>query len=92
MRILSPEGKVGARGVTLADSPEVLVGRRLAILDNGKPGAALLMQGVAGHLVERAQVELVGVHRKRTAATPCEDALLDEIAQEADVVLTGTAD
>jgi hypothetical protein len=34
----------------------------------------------------------VGARRKRTAATPCEDALLAEIADGADIVLTGTAD
>ena len=43
MRILSPEGNVGTRGIALADAPEVLSGRRLAVLDNGKPGAALIM-------------------------------------------------
>ena len=92
MRILSPQGSVGARGVSLAASPEVLSGRRLAVLDNGKPGAALVMTWVAQRIAERAGVELVGVHRKRTAATPCEDALIEEIAEGADLVLTGTAD
>ena len=92
MRILSPEGKPGARGVALAASPEVLAGRRLAVLDNGKPGAAFVMTRVAERLAERAGVEIVGVHRKRTAATPCEETLIDEIAEGADLVLTGTAD
>ncbi len=92
MRILSPQGSVGARWVSLAASPEVLSGRRLAVLDNGKPGAALVMIGVAERIAERAGVEFVGVHRKRTAATPCEDALIEEIAEGADLVLTGTAD
>lgn len=92
LQILSPEGRVGARRVPLAPSPEVLAGRRLAILDNGKPGAAHLMQRVAERLVERAGVDFVGVHRKRTAATPCQDELIEKIAEEADLVLTGTAD
>ena len=92
MRILSPEGRVGERGVPLAASPEVLSGRRLAVLDNGKPGAALVMTAVAERLASRAGVVFVGVHRKRTAATPCEEALIEEIAQGADLVLTGTAD
>ncbi len=92
MRILSPEGNVGVRGVSLAASPEVLSGRRLAVLDNGKPGAALLLTRVAERLAQRAAIEFVGVHRKQTAATPCEEALLREIADGADLVLTGTAD
>ena len=92
MRILSPEGSVGTRGVSLAPSPPVLSGRRLAVLDNGKPGAVLVLTGVAERLAERAGVEFVGVHRKLTAATPCEDTLIAEIVQGADLVLTGTAD
>ncbi len=92
MRILSPEGNVGVRGISLAAAPEVLSGRRLAVLDNGKPGAALMLTRLAERLAERAGIEFVGVHRKRTAATPCEDALIEEIAEGADLVLTGTAD
>ena len=92
MRILSPEGSVGVRGVSLAASPDVLSGRRLAVLDNGKPGAARLMTRVAEQLALRAGVEFVGVYRKQTAATPCEEALIEEIAEGADLVLTGTAD
>ena len=92
MKILSPEGNVGVRGVVLAEAPMVLAGRRVAVLDNGKPGAAMVLSRIAERLVERAGVDFVGVHRKRTAATPCEDALIDEIAEGADLVLTGTAD
>ncbi len=92
IRVLSPEGNVGVGVVGLAPSPDVLAGRRIAVLDNGKPGAAWLMTRVAEQLVARAGVDFVGVHRKRTAATPCEDDLIDEIAEEADLVLTGTAD
>lgn len=92
MKILSPEGSVGVRNISLAASPPVLAGRRLAVLDNGKPGAALLMSQLAERLAERTQITFVGVHRKRTAATPCEESLIEEIAQAADLVLTGTAD
>lgn len=92
MRILSPEGNVASEGVGLAASPASLTGLRLAVLDNGKPGAARVMTRVAERLAERAGVSFVGVHRKRTAATPCDDALLEEIAGRADLVLTGTAD
>jgi NADPH-dependent 2,4-dienoyl-CoA reductase/sulfur reductase-like enzyme len=91
-RILSPEGSVGSRAVALAPAPDVLSGLRLVVLDNGKPGAARLMSHAAERIAERTGVELVGVRRKRTAATPCEDELIEAIRQEADLVLTGTAD
>jgi len=92
MRILSPEGSVGKRGVPLARSPEVLAGQRLAVLDNGKPGAVAMLTAVAEGLAARVGIEFVGVHRKRTAATPCQDELIEEIERGADLVLTGTAD
>ena len=50
MRILSPEGNVGVRGIALAETPKVLSGRRLAVLDNGKPGAALILSRIADRL------------------------------------------
>ena len=92
LRILSPEGNVGASSITLAASPDVLSGCRIAVLDNGKPGAAWLMTRLAEQLAARVGIDFVAVHRKRTGATACEDALIDQIAEQADLVLTGTAD
>ena len=92
IRIQSPEGAVGTPGVSLAQAPAVLAGRRLAVLDNGKPGAELLMRRVAERLAERTGAIFAGVRRKGSAATPCEEDLLRELTQDAELVLTGTAD
>jgi hypothetical protein len=92
LRIYSPEGGIGRPTRSLAASPEVLSGQRLAILDNGKPNAVVVMQRLAEKLVERAGVEFVGVFAKGSAATPCEPELLAEIQSRADLVLTGSAD
>jgi len=92
IRIHSPEGAVGTEPVSRAPSPDVLARLRLVVLDNGKPGASEVMERAAKGLCQRAAAEFVGIRRKRTAATPCEDGLLREIAAEADLVMTGTAD
>jgi hypothetical protein len=92
IRILSPEGSVGRPARTLASSPEMLRGRRLLVLDNGKPGAEPLLRRVAEGLAKRTGASLVGVRRKRTAATPCEEELFAELVETAELVLTGTAD
>ena len=63
-----------------------------AALDNGKTGAARLLQSMGEALAERTGAIFVGVHQKQTAATPCEPNLLERLASEAEVVLTGTAD
>ncbi len=88
MRIYSPEGSVGRAGTSLAPAPDVLAGRRVAVLDNGKPGADRLL----GHLAERTGAAYAGSHRKGSAATPCEEGLLQEILKDVDLVLTGSAD
>jgi hypothetical protein len=92
VRIHSPEGAIGRPEHALARSPDVLAGRRLAVLDNGKPGAELLLRRVAERIAERAGALFGGVRRKGSAATPCEEELLRELARDADLVLTGTAD
>ena len=76
----------------LAPLPSRLAGQRVVVLDNGKPGAAKLMERVASRLSGRSHLVIAGTRRKRTAATPCEDDLLARVAEEADLVLTGTAD
>lgn len=92
IRILSPEGAIGRPARQLASSPDVLSGRRLVALDNGKPGAELLLRRMGEGVAARTGAAFGGVRRKRTAATPCEDALLGELVRDADLVLTGTAD
>lgn len=92
IRISSPEGSVGRPERTLARSPELLAGRRLVVLDNGKPGAEALLRRMAEGLASRTGAQLVGVRRKRTAATPCEDDLIAELEKAAELVITGTAD
>jgi len=92
IRIYSPEGNVGRPARSLAASPDVLTGLRLGILDNGKPNAAALMQRMAEQLALRMNLEFAGVFSKGSAATPCEEPLLAEIAEACDLVLTGSAD
>ena len=92
MKILSPAGNVGRPAVARARAPLPLAGRRLIVLDNGKPGAELLLRRIAEGLARRTGADFVGVRRKRSAATPCEEELLGELEQTADLVLTGTAD
>lgn len=92
MLIYSPEGEVGSSITTLALFPEVLSGKRVLGLDNGKPGADVLLRRLAEGLAARSGAVVAGIVRKGSAATPCEQSLLEEISARADLVLTGTAD
>lgn len=92
IRIYAPDGPVGGAPLELAGAPASLAGQRILVLDNGKPGAELLLGRTAEQLARRTGARFAGLRRKGSAATPCEPALLEELAREADVILTGTAD
>ena len=91
-QIYLPDSAPGQPASARAAAPRSLAGQRIAVLDNGKPGAARLLGGVARGLAERTGASFAGVFQKGSAATPCEDAVFEEILSAADVVLTGTAD
>jgi len=92
IQVYAPDGAVGGEARELAAPLDTLAERRLAILDNGKPNADVLMQRMANALVERTAVQYTGMSRKQTAATPCDAELLANLAQNADLVITGSAD
>lgn len=91
-RLYAPDGRTGSTGAELAALPASLAGRTIVALDNGKPGALALLEHAGRRLAERTGASFVEVVTKGSAATPCEDPLLDSIIGNAELVLTGTAD
>ena len=91
MKIYRPDGAVGQSATPLARWPQ-LHGARVVVLDNGKPGADVLLDRLANGLAARAGALHAGMLRKGSAATPCEEDVLESIKARADVALTGTAD
>jgi hypothetical protein len=73
----------------------VLTGLRIGILDNGKPNAGLLLARVGEQLAARTGALLTLVTEKgpgANAATPCTPGVMDQLAEQCDVALTGSAD
>lgn len=92
MKIYSPEGSVGKPVNGLAQMPGPLGQCRIAGLDNGKPGAALLIESAGQRIAQITGAIWTGVRAKGSAATPVEEPLLQELVNDADLVITGTAD
>jgi hypothetical protein len=96
--IYLPDSEPGPDVVHLAPSPASLDGLRIAVLDNGKPNAALVMARAAETLAARtgARLELVTKKgpqgRSANAAIPCAPDIFEKVLAQADVVITGTAD
>ncbi|MEM9466572.1 MAG: hypothetical protein AAGA90_14450 [Actinomycetota bacterium] len=91
MRIHTPEGSVGEIPASGAAAIPVLNGKRIGLLDNRKPNADIVLEHIADRLAARTGTRVVRRDDKN-AAIPCEDQVLEGIAEEVEIVLTGTAD
>jgi hypothetical protein len=98
VQIYRPDGDVDDVPTRLSDPLAALAGLRIAVLDNGKPNAALLMTRLAEVLATRtgATVRLVVKKgpggRSANAAVPCAPDVFARVCADADVVITGAAD
>ena len=93
-----PDSEPGPELSSLSASPTSLAGTRIAVLDNGKPNADVVMARAAETLAVRtgATVSLVTKKgpqgRSANAAIPMAPDIFDRLRAEADVVITGAAD
>lgn len=95
IKVYAPDGAVGSSPAGRAPSPTVLAGRRIGVLENGKPNARELLVRAADALAARTRASVALVSGKggdANAATPASDAVLGLLAEEVDLVLTGSAD
>ena len=67
-------------------------GIRLGILDNSKANADYLLNLIVEGVKKEYQVDSVVVKRKPTSSRPATDQVLDDLAKEADLVISAMAD
>ena len=94
MIVLSPEGKARVSAASVAALPRFadLSGKTIGLLDNSKPNADKLEERFAELLKERLGVAKVIARRKITAQAGAPKEFLDELAAQADFVLSGLGD
>jgi len=93
VQIYSPEGTAGEPDNRLTSSVPTLDGLRIGVLDNEKPNAGLLMKRIVDRLVERGAV--AGPQQTKLEAKaylPCPGEVIEYLADNTDLVLTGSAD
>ena len=96
--IYLPDSAPGPETAVLAPSPTSLAGKRIAVLDNGKPNAGVVMKRAAETLAARTGAEVSLVTKKgpqglsANAAIPVAPDIFERLLAEADVVITGAAD
>jgi hypothetical protein len=94
MIVLSPEGKARTSAAKVAAVPRFhdLRGKVVGLLDNSKPNADKLAERFAELLKEQYGVARVVSRRKLTAQQGAPKRYLDELAAQADFVLSGLGD
>ena len=92
MEILDPVGSSQAPSRALASRPASLRGAVIGVLDNSKPNARVLLEGVARGLAEKLGAREVKRWRKPGASIGATASVLDEIAAQCGAVLTASAD
>jgi hypothetical protein len=91
--ILSPEGSASQKQHQLAPRRfSTLDGVRLGLLGNSKLNADAVLLAVADLLEERYALQSVFVRSKPTFSKPATDEMVDEMLQNADVIVTGVGD
>lgn len=92
MEILDPVGSTTATSRTPAPRPGSLQGATIGVLDNSKPNARVLLDGVARALAEKVGARDVRIWRKPGASIGATAAVLDEMAAQCGAALTASAD
>jgi hypothetical protein len=92
MEILDPVGSTSAASWRLGPRPAGLAGAVIGVLDNSKPNARVLLEGVARALAQKVGARDVKMWRKPGASIGATTAVLDEIAAQCGAVLTASAD
>ena len=67
-------------------------GKVVGFIDNAKPNFDLLVRDMSELLTRKYGVAEVIVRRKRGASMPADDAVIAELAEKCDVVITGMGD
>lgn len=92
VQLLDPTAKPHDDDKPLAQRHTDLGGKRVGILDNTKSNADILMKRMAALLCEQYGVAEVRHRRKAHAAIGATNELLDEMAENCDLVLLGSGD
>jgi hypothetical protein len=73
-------------------SLDVLSGKVIGFIDNSKPNFNHLVEELSPILMAKYGVKSVIRQRKRSASQGAPEAVLDELVQKADAVITGSGD
>ena len=89
--IVAPDAPM-EEAVQLKSARKLGGGIRLGVLDNSKGNADHLLNLIVEGVKKEFKVDSVVIKRKPTSSRPATDEVLDELANEADLVISAMAD
>jgi hypothetical protein len=92
LTVLDPTAETARMEATPAPRPSTLQDKRLGLLANGKGNSEELLEAVLDELSERYRFSTVLRRNKGNASRPAPEAIVEEMAQECDIVVTATGD
>jgi hypothetical protein len=92
MVVLDPTVQPAPVAARMAQRLSSLQGKRIGLLDNGKPHAKELLEHVAQLLEERLRPGQVLRFRKPNASKPAPGELIADITKQVDAVINGVGD
>lgn len=92
MVVLEPTTRTGIAARTAWRPLETLRGKVVGFIDNSKPNFQYLADDIADLLVRQHGVASVVRHRKLSASIPAPDAVIADIVDKCDLVITGSGD
>jgi hypothetical protein len=89
--VMNPTASGGNEQAAEPEALDGLKGKVVGFIDNSKPNFDHLITEMAELLESRYAARSI-VRRKRLASIPAEDQVIAELAQECDLVITGSGD
>ena len=69
-----------------------LAGKVIGFIDNSKPNFNHLVEDLSRELIEKHGVKSIVMRRKRSASQGVSEAVMNELVEQADAVITGSGD
>ena len=92
IEVLDPTVLPQKESTLLADRPETLNGSIVGLLANGKRNSEELLEHVYEILNEEHNLGVMIADNKGNASRPCPPALLQDMADKCDIVITASGD
>ena len=92
LEVLDPTVEPVPAHAGIAPRPETLDGAVVGLLANGKRNAEGLIEMACGILADRYEFNEIVARNKGNATRPCPEGMMEELAEQCDVVITASGD